>query len=83
MKFGEKVRVRYNSFTNEEKTDVHSGFYPMIQVYGEWAYIKDSTYETGMVNCDRSDKARKLGKELLIRVKQKEEKSFPTLFTEL
>ena len=63
---GTGVRVKQLSFMIDRKNkEMHTGFYPMIQVDGQWMAIHDEKAVGGMANAPSQIEARKLGRKIL------------------
>ena len=71
--FGTGVRVKQLSFMIDRNSkEMHTGFYPMIRVDGQWLLIHDENAVGKAVNVPTYDEARILGKKILRQIKDEQ-----------
>lgn len=71
--FGNGVRVKELSFiTDRENNQLHTGYYPKIQVDGKWMLIRDENAVGKAVNAPTRKEALKEGRKILKEIKEKQ-----------
>lgn len=69
--FGNNIGAKQWSFMlDKENKILHTAWFPLIEVNGKMATIKDDSYPVGIKEAESRYKARKMAKEFLDRLKE-------------
>lgn len=69
-KFGDKVKTKKMSFLFDD--NLYTAYYPLIEVNGQFVTIRNDDYQTKMVNAPTRYKAKKLGEEMVSKLKSEQ-----------